>query len=72
MGSFDSIFLYTWFGAQLFIISIGSIYFLANNAHPNDTAFAKKWLVRVLTWLGFTLILLPLILMHLDVTYNKN
>jgi len=71
MGSIDSIFLYAWFGAELFIICIASVYFLANNAHPNDTAFAKMWATRILTWLGFTLVPLPLILMHLDVTYNK-
>lgn len=70
-GSFDNLFLFVWFCAELLMVCIGSMYLIANNAHPNDTSFAKMWVVRILTWLGFTMVCLPLLLVHLDVTYNK-
>jgi hypothetical protein len=53
------------------MVAIASIYLIANLAHPNDTEFAKSKLSKFLIWLGFTISLMPILIVHLDVQDYK-
>lgn len=71
MINLDAIFLYSWFIAELFIVCVGNIFMIATLAHPKDTPFARRWIIRLATWAGFTFLFIPLLLVHLDVKYSS-
>eukprot|EP00347_Sterkiella_histriomuscorum_P002802 403366747 len=55
----------------LIILLIANIYFLANNAHPNDSPFGQNIIMRILVVFGFTLSYLPILMVPLDIANSQ-
>lgn len=72
MSLIDNMFLLGWFFTEVLMIGVLNIYLIAHYAHPNDTSFGSHKLTRFVCWIGFTIVYIPILLVHLDFDYYKN
>ncbi|CDW87933.1 UNKNOWN [Stylonychia lemnae] len=58
--------------ALLIILLVANIYFMAHNAHPNDSPFGQNIIMRILVVFGFTISYTPILMVPLDISNSQS